>query len=76
MYHNLEFRMNGLIELESPDSTRLPHVVLQDWTRVRAQVKPYVLESGRGAIEVADLLLEDGSAARAVRFASFRFLDD
>jgi hypothetical protein len=50
-------------------------LVLQNGTRVRAQVKPYVVESKHGPIELADLFLENGSAARAVRFASFRFLD-
>jgi hypothetical protein len=41
-----------------------------------AQIKPYVLESTRGPVEVADLFLEDGSVARAVRFATFKFLDE
>jgi hypothetical protein len=76
MYHNIEFRLEGSVELEIPGSTRLQQLVLQSGTRVRAQVKPYVVEAKRGPIEVADLFLEDGSAARAVRFASFRFLDD
>ena len=76
MYHNIEFRMDGLVELEIPGTTRLQQLVVQSGTRVRAQVKPYIVESRRGPIEVADLFLEDGGAARAVRFASFRFVDE
>ena len=41
-----------------------------------ADIKPYVAESDDGPVEVADLSLEDGSIARAVRFAAFRFLDE
>ena len=40
------------------------------------QLKPYVLESAEGPLEVADLFLRDGSIARAVRFAAFQFLDE
>jgi hypothetical protein len=76
MYHTIEFRFEGLVELEVPGATRLQQLVLQNGTRVQAQVQPYVLESSRGPIEVADLILRDGSAARAVRFASFRFIDE
>jgi len=76
MYHNIEFRIDGLVELEIPGSTRLQQLILQKGTRVRARVQPYIVELKRRPIEVADLFLEDGSAARAVRFASFRFLDE
>jgi hypothetical protein len=76
MVHSIEFRLDGLVELEIPGTTRLQQLVLHNGTRVRAQVKPYVVESKRGPVEIADLFLEDGSAARAVRFASFRFLDE
>jgi hypothetical protein len=34
------------------------------------------VETRRGPVEVADLVLEDGSMARAVRFATFRFIDE
>jgi hypothetical protein len=76
MYHNIEFRMDGLVDLEVPGTTRLQQLAIQNGTRVRAQVKPYVVESKRGPIEVADLFFEEGTAARGVRFVSFRFLDE
>ncbi len=43
-------------------------------TRVRAQVKPYVVEADDGPVEVADLFFEDGTATRAVPFALFSFV--
>jgi hypothetical protein len=76
MYHTIEFRVPGLAELEVRGSDRLTQVYIDRGTRVRAQIKPYVVESNEGPIEVADLFSEDGSAARAVRFAFFRFLDE
>jgi hypothetical protein len=51
MYHSIEFRLDGLVELEGPGSMRL-QPILQNGTRVRAQVKPYVVQSKRGPIEV------------------------
>jgi hypothetical protein len=76
MYHTIKFRIPGLAELERPGSDRLTKVYIDKGTQVRAQIKPYVVESDRGPIEVADLFSEDGSVLRSVRFASFRFVDD
>ena len=76
MYHTIEFRLQGLAELETPGTDRLVQVFIKKGTRVRAHIRPYVVESDQGPIEVADLFSEDGTAARAVRFASFRFLDE
>jgi hypothetical protein len=75
MYHNIQFRLKGLAELESPGSSKLEQLVIQQGTRLRAEIKPYVVETTRGPVEVADLYLEDGSIARAVRFATFSFVD-
>lgn len=75
MFHTIEFRVDGYAELEVPGTTRLQQVTIQKGSRFRVQVKPYVVLSGRRPVEVADLFLEDGSVARGVRFASFRFLD-
>ena len=41
-----------------------------------AQIRPYVVETKQGPVEVADLFLEDGSVARAVRMATFSFIDE
>jgi hypothetical protein len=91
MYHTIEFRLAGLAEFEIPGGAgtgeargreahgREAHteqLVLKRGTRLRARIRPYVVESRDGPIEVADLLLDDGSFSRAVRFAAFRFLDE
>jgi len=75
MIHAIEFRWVVLAKVERPDSAILERVVITEGTRLAARIKPYVAESDDGPIEVADLYLEDGSVARAVRFAAFRFLD-
>ena len=73
MYHTIEFRVPGVAELERPGEVLPVQVFIETGTRVRAHVRPYVVESEKGPIEVADLFSEDGSSARAVRFATFRF---
>jgi hypothetical protein len=76
MYHTIEFRLRGLAELETPGTSNLAQMVIKQGTRLRAEIKPYVVDTKRGPVEVADLFLEDGSVARAVRFATFRFVDE
>jgi len=76
MYHTIVFRAHGLVELEMPGKARLVQVLMKVGVRVRAKIKPYVVESAQGPVEVADLFSEDGSVARAVRFAFFRFVDE
>jgi hypothetical protein len=75
MYHTIEFRLRGLAEFESPGGSHLEQLVIQQGSRLSAQIKPYVVETKQGPVEVADLFLEDGSAVRAVRMATFSFLD-
>jgi hypothetical protein len=76
MYHSIEFARNLLAELDIPGQGRTPQVLIDKGTQLKAQIRPYVVESVRGPIEVADLLLEDDTVARTVAFASFRFLDE
>jgi len=75
MLHAIEFRWVVLAEVDRPDYAYLERVVIKEGTRLHAEIKPYVAESDDGPIEVADLHMQDGSIARAVRFAAFRFLD-
>ncbi len=75
MFHTIEFTLRTRADLGVPGQPRLEKVVIQKGTRMRAQIKPYVIESAHGPCEVADLFLEDGSTARVVSFAAFRFHD-
>jgi hypothetical protein len=76
MYHRIEFRLKAVAAMESAGTGRMEQVVIKPGTRVLARIKPYVVESEWGPVEVADLVLEDDSVARGVRFASFTFLDE
>ena len=76
MFHQIEFRLRGLAELETPGKSNLEQLVIKQGTRLNAEIKPYVVETRRGPVEVADLFLEDGSVARAVRYATFSFVDE
>jgi hypothetical protein len=76
MYHSIEFERDLLAELDVPGQGRTPRVQIDKGTRLKAEIRPYVVESVLGPIEAADLLLEDGTVARTVTFASFHFLDE
>jgi hypothetical protein len=41
----------------------------------RAQIKPHIVETDEGPVEVADLFFEDGTTIRRVPFAFFQFVD-
>jgi hypothetical protein len=75
MNHLIEFRLRGRAEVERPGRVHLQRLVIAAGTRLRARIKPRVVETAQGPVEVADLYLQDGSLARGVRFASFQFLD-
>jgi hypothetical protein len=76
MYHTIEFNLGVWADLEVPGAARLERVLIRPGTRLRARLKPYVVESSLGPTEVADLLLEDDSIARSVSFACFRFANE
>jgi len=75
MYHTITFLVNRLFDVEVSSKQPLERVLIRPGTRLRAQIKPYVLETEDGPVEVADLFLEDGTATRAVPFACFSFVD-
>ena len=76
MYHTIEFRVPGRARVERQGTAVPVQVSIRQGARFKARIQPYVLESSLGPVEVADLFLEDGTAARAVRFASFHFVDE
>ena len=75
MIHPIEFQRQVFAEVDLPEHTYTQRVIIKEGTRLSAGIKPYVTESSDGPIEVADLLLEDGSIARAVRYSAFRFIE-
>jgi hypothetical protein len=75
MYHTIEFSVDFMADLEISRKHPLERVRIRKGTQVRAQVKPYVVETEEGPVETADLFFEDGTTTRMVSFACFSFLD-
>ena len=75
MYHTIQFAAELTIDLEISPKHPLERLCVQKGTRLRAQLKPYVVETTDDLIEVADLFFEDGTTARRVSFACFEFIE-
>jgi hypothetical protein len=73
MYHPLVFRCAFTGDRETSPKDPLERLRVEAGARLPAQVRPYVVETGFGPVEVADLFFEDGTATRGVPFACFRF---
>lgn len=76
MYHTVEFRLDFMLDLETSPKNYLQQLNIKQGERLKAQLKPYVVETPDGPVEVADLYFEDGATARAVVFACFSFVDE
>jgi hypothetical protein len=75
MYHTIEFTRGVAADLEISRKQPMERVRLRAGTPFRAQIKPYVVETTQGPIEVADLFFEDGTATRMMPFAFFKFVE-
>jgi hypothetical protein len=75
MYHTIQFADEFLVDLEISPKHHLERLLIRKGARLKAQIKPYVVESDDGFIEVADLFFEDGTATRSVRFECFSFVN-
>ena len=75
MYHIIEFHADLTADLEVSPKQPLEQLSIRKGTRLNAQVKPYVIETPGGPVEVADLFLEDGTTARSLPFAFFSFVN-
>jgi hypothetical protein len=75
MFHTIEFVTEFMVDLEVSPKDRLERLLLHKGARLQAQIKPYVLETADGPVEVADVFFEDGTTARTVPFACFFFVD-
>jgi hypothetical protein len=75
MYHTIQF---GAEFVAFPDISPKHHrlrALIRKGDRLKAQVRPYVVETKRGPAEVADLFFEDGSMTRRVPFRCFVFVE-
>lgn len=75
MYHTIEFNTDFTADLEVSPRQRLELLRVQKGTRATVALRPYVVETADGLVEVADLYFEDGTVTRQVPFAQFRILD-
>jgi hypothetical protein len=75
MYHTIEFAEEMMVDLEISPRHWLERMLIRRGTRLQAQIKPYVVETAGGLVEVADLFLDDGTTTRMVPFESFSFVD-
>jgi hypothetical protein len=75
MYHTIEFADELMVDLEISPKHWLERTLICRGTRLLVQLKPYVVETDNGLIEVTDLYFADGTAARMVPFESFAFVD-
>jgi hypothetical protein len=74
-YNTIEFADEQVFDLEISPQHWLKRMIIRQGTRLQAQIKPYVLETEKGLVEVADLFFADGTTTRRVRFESFCFVD-
>lgn len=75
MYHSIEFNDDLVVDLEVSPKLPLEQLRICKGTRRSVQVKPYVVETPYGFVEVADLFFADGTATRSVPFERFAFVE-
>jgi hypothetical protein len=75
VYHTIEFAVEMTVDLEVSPKHWLERLRIRRGERLRAQVKPYVVDAEDGLVEVADLFFEDGTVTRTVSFECFSFVD-
>jgi hypothetical protein len=75
MFHDIQFAVELMVDLEISPSRWLERILIRPGTRLQAQLKPYVVETEDGPVEVADLFFEDGTTTRMVPFALFSLVD-
>ena len=75
MYHTIEFHETLTLDLEVSSKQPLERVSVKKGTRLRAEIRPYVVDTEDGPVEVVDLFFDDGTTTRRVRFSSFSFVE-
>ena len=74
MQHTIKFTGDLTVDLEVSPKQPLERLCIRKGTRLQAHIKPYVVESEDGPVEVADLYFSDGTITRRVPFESFSFV--
>jgi hypothetical protein len=75
MYHTIQFCAEFVALPEVVPQGQRRRDLIRKGDRLKARVRPYVVETRRGPAEVADLIFEDGSMTRRVPYRCFAFVD-
>jgi hypothetical protein len=75
MFHTIEFAHEFEVDLEVSPKHRLERMLIYKGIRLQAQIKPYVVETEDGPVEMADLVFTDGTTTRMMPFESFSFVE-
>jgi hypothetical protein len=75
MYHTIEFAASIWVDLELSPKQPLERIELRRGVRIRAQIRPHVIETLDGPTEVTDLFFEDGTVARHIPYDRFTFAE-
>jgi hypothetical protein len=75
MRHLIECCTAFTADLAISPRQRLERLRVQKGTRVYASLRPYVVETAAGPVEMADICFDDGAVAHQVRFEWIRFVD-
>jgi hypothetical protein len=76
MYHAIRFCAEFVALPEVVPQGQRRRALIRNGDRLKAQVRPYVVETRQGPAEFADLSFEDGSVARRVPYRCFSFVDN
>lgn len=76
MYHTIEFLDDLILDVEVSPKHRLEQVLVHKGSQVVATLRPYVVETEDGPVEVADLFFGDGTATRMIPFECFHFVEN
>jgi hypothetical protein len=76
VYHTIEFAIEFEAALEVSRKRPLERAWIRKGDRLKAQLRPHVVETEDGPVEVADLYFEDGTTTRNVPFVSFAFVEE
>jgi hypothetical protein len=75
VYHTIEFAIDLRVTLARSPGNRLQQLTFRVGDRLPAEVRPYVVETEKEPVEVADLVFADGSTVLSVPFLCFSFID-
>lgn len=75
MFHTIEFSVEVHADVETSPKHPLRRVCIHPGTRLKAEIRPYVVEGKKGPVEVADLFFAGGTVTRKVPFKCFSLID-